>query len=347
VHFHKQPGSLVDPGSYMVRGLVHDGLKLIYQIPVYSPGSPPWSIRDSQTELRPGRWLSDHNDPQGVLFLPQGSPAAPEPQLMFSAAGSEWGDAFMWTTLDGRKLHGQQWAGGVFGGGMYLARDVGPEPVGRAYAYSITRGEEKADPKDEKSKVRTAKIMAFFQGPEERQFKDLPVLEKAVRLGPSTRDNLFCVGGLAVFNGTLVLSAPYDDQLVVIALDATSPDFKSRKPAALGREIARLPLERPQGLAFDAGGNLFARSGTRILKYPGAAAALRAGKPRRSSARAWNPLAPASCMHRRSHWIQPAPSMCPIWGRRSRSRCSPRTAGSSVPSARPAASSSARTTKSG
>ena len=278
VHFHKQAGSLVEPGVYTVRGLVHDGLKLTYQIPVYNPGSPPWSVRDDRTGLRPGRWLSDHNDPQGVLFLPQGSPAAAEPQLMFSAAGSEWGDAFMWTTLAGRKLHGQQWAGGVFGGGMYLARDVGPEPVGRAYAYSITRGEEKADPKDEKSKVRTAKIMAFFQGPEERQFKDLPVLEKAVRLGPSTRDNLFCVGGLAVFNGTLVFSAPYDDQLVVIALDATAPDFKSRKPAALGREIARLPLERPQGLAFDAGGNLFVRSGTRILKYPGAAAALRAGK---------------------------------------------------------------------
>jgi hypothetical protein len=278
VHFHKQAGSLVEPGVYTVRGLVHDGLKLTYQIPVYNPGSPPWSIRDSQAGLRPGRWLSDHNEPQGVLFLPQGSPAAPEPQLMFSAAGSEWGDAFMWTTLDGRKLHGQQWSGGVFGGGMYLARDVGPKPVGQAYAYSITKGEEKLDPKDEKSKMRTAKIMAFFKGSGDRPFSDQPVLEKAVQLGPSTRDNLFCVGGLAVFNGTLVFSAPYDNQLVVVGLDAVEPDFKSKKPAALGKEITRLPLERPQGLAFDAVGNLFVRSGTLILKYPNAATTLRDGK---------------------------------------------------------------------
>ncbi len=278
VHFHKQTGSLAEPGVYTVRGLVHDGLKLTYQIPVYNPGSPPWAVRDSQTGLRPGRWLSDHNDPQGVLFLPHGSPAATEPQLMFSAAGSEWGDAFMWTTLDGVKLHGQQWAGGVFGGGMYLARDVGPDPVLPAYAYSITRGEEKADPKDEKSKVRTAKVMAFLKGSEERPFNDQPVLDGAIRLGTSTRDNLFCVGGLAVFNGTLLFSAPYDNQLVVAGLEASGADPKSKKPAALGREIARLPLERPQGLAFDAGGNLFVRSGARILKYPNAAAALRGGK---------------------------------------------------------------------
>jgi hypothetical protein len=298
VHFHKQPGSLVDPGSYMVRGLVHDGLKLIYQIPVYSPGSPPWSIRDSQTELRPGRWLSDHNDPQGVLFLPQGSPAAPEPQLMFSAAGSEWGDAFMWTTLDGRKLHGQVWAGGVFGGGMYLARDVGPEPVGQAYAYSITKGSlaeddqaelkdgeskapkgnKKSDKKNLEGKLRTAKIMAFFKGSGERSFRDQPIVEKDIRLGTATPDNLFSVGGLAVFNGTLVFSAPYDNQLVVVGLDAAEPDLKSKQRAALGKEIARLSLDRPQGLAFDAGGNLFVRSGTRILKYPDAAATLRDGK---------------------------------------------------------------------
>jgi hypothetical protein len=298
VHFHKQAGSLVEPGVYTVRGLVHDGLKLTYQIPVYSPGSPPWSVRDSQTGLSPGRWLSDHNDPQGVLFLPQGSPAAPEPQLMFSAAGAEWGDAFMWTTLDGRKLHGQRWAGGVFGGGMYLARDVGPKPVGQAYAYSITRGslseddqvelkdgeskaqteKKKSDTKEEKSKMRTARIMAFFKGPEDRPFSDQPVLEKDIRLGTVTPDNLFCVGGLAVFNGTLVFSAPYDNQLVVVELNAVGSDSKSKKPAALGKEIVRLPLERPQGLAFDAGGNLFVRSGTRILKYPAAATTLRDGK---------------------------------------------------------------------
>ena len=63
VHLHKTRGTLVNPGQYVVRGLVRDELKLIYEFAVYNPGHPPWGARDNKTGLNFGRWLSDHNQP--------------------------------------------------------------------------------------------------------------------------------------------------------------------------------------------------------------------------------------------------------------------------------------------
>ena len=36
----------VEPGSYQVRGLLHDDIKLRYLTPVHSPGTPPWHTLD-------------------------------------------------------------------------------------------------------------------------------------------------------------------------------------------------------------------------------------------------------------------------------------------------------------
>ena len=39
--------TLVEPGTYRIRGLVHDGLDLRYEFSVYSPGQPSWKTEDT------------------------------------------------------------------------------------------------------------------------------------------------------------------------------------------------------------------------------------------------------------------------------------------------------------
>ena len=55
--------TLVEPGTYRVRGLVHDGLDLRYEFSVYSPGQPPWKTADTS-----GAWMGDHAPPSEWTF---------------------------------------------------------------------------------------------------------------------------------------------------------------------------------------------------------------------------------------------------------------------------------------
>ena len=64
--------TLVEPGIYRVRGLVHDGLDLRYEFSVYSPGQPSWKTDDTS-----GAWMGDHAPPSDCLFLPHGPDGKP------------------------------------------------------------------------------------------------------------------------------------------------------------------------------------------------------------------------------------------------------------------------------
>jgi hypothetical protein len=286
VHLHKSNGTLVNPGKYVVRGLVRDDLKLIYEFAVYNPGDPPWGVRDPETGLYYGRWLSDHNPPAGALFLPHGSPAGKQPQLMFSAGGSEWGDGFMWTDLEGRKLHGQRWAGGVFSGAERLTRDRGSQGVAGVYAYSL-KGTRTKSKKDPSAKQQFGfRVMAFQQRTERRPgqapFADVQVLgaDRPLAEKNEVPPGVNPVGGLAAWNGLVVVSATCDDQLVIIDAERHHvPKEKGRQEGgSIGEEIGTVDLARPRGLVFNAQGDLFALSDSRLLVFPGAGKTLRERK---------------------------------------------------------------------
>jgi len=57
------------PGTYMVRGIFHEGITPHLEYSIYSPGRPPWPTADGT-----GAWLADHTAPASALFLPEGSP---------------------------------------------------------------------------------------------------------------------------------------------------------------------------------------------------------------------------------------------------------------------------------
>jgi hypothetical protein len=54
-------------GTYRVRGLTHDGIKLVYEFTAYGGGNPAWKTLD-----RSGAWMADHSSPLGAVFLPAG-----------------------------------------------------------------------------------------------------------------------------------------------------------------------------------------------------------------------------------------------------------------------------------
>ena len=91
--------TLIEPGTYRVRGLVHDGLDLRYEYSVYSPGVPPWKTDDAS-----GAWMGDHSSPSDCLFLPQGPDG--KPGLVLATPCAECGHALSFTDFTGKKIKG-------------------------------------------------------------------------------------------------------------------------------------------------------------------------------------------------------------------------------------------------
>ncbi|NQT21058.1 MAG: hypothetical protein HQ592_15225, partial [Planctomycetes bacterium] len=54
-------GKLLEPGSYSVKGLTHNGLGALYEMSFYNPGTPPWRTRDGS-----GGWGTDYYSPSDV-----------------------------------------------------------------------------------------------------------------------------------------------------------------------------------------------------------------------------------------------------------------------------------------
>lgn len=233
----------VEPGRYVLRGLLHDDLRLRYHTKVQSPGNPPWHTAD-----RTGGWLADHTPPIDVLYLPDGSPYGSEPQVLVTAPTGEAGHSAMWLALDGRKLYGTKMQG--WRSAKVLARDLGPRAIDDVYAYGIVekplaiyglRGGKSAGDAEEETCMR----LTLVEEPElPADVEPWPWLESGPKLG------------LAVYNGLAVLSFTQADRLRVYDL---------RKPKdGLAGEIQ---IDSPRGMSFDEQGRLWLLSGTRLVRF--------------------------------------------------------------------------------
>ena len=83
-------GRPVAPGSYRVRGIAMDRIRLRYESTFYNPGTPPWDTADGT-----GGWGADHSRPQ---FL-----AAAGSNVVFGARFPEGGYGLWAVGPDGRK----------------------------------------------------------------------------------------------------------------------------------------------------------------------------------------------------------------------------------------------------
>lgn len=272
------PGKMVSPGKYTVRGLTHPGIDLIYQLSPYTSGNPPWRTDDPGSQ-----WLTNHSAPSDVIFLPagqaperEGKPTSKGGQLMICSRVAEGGSGLAWVDIDGKKLFGQHWLGGVWTAASHLAIDQGDQPVNGVYAYAAASW-----PGDKynqyKSELRLHKLVDAEHrrtAPKDKRMgtgEDLPVLEPnyEIPLLPGappldTKDeramkayrNQYSASltGLAVRNGLVVSAFEKLNQLLFV-------DARSSK--VLG--TAEVP--QPRGLAFDQKGNLYVLSEGRVLRY--------------------------------------------------------------------------------
>ncbi len=224
----------VAPGSYRARGLTSDGIRLIYEFPVNSPGTPPWFTKE-----RNGAWLADHTSAQAVVavsasdtgFLGKG-----QSRVIFAAITAECGDAFMALDLAGKKIIGNNDFGWT--GAYAMALDRGPLAPGKAgdpWLYCVVPGDD------------TVSLNLFtHDGKAVSAFKH-KARNKVTWNGGKTSDSI------AAWNGIVVISVPHDKELLVV------------DPVAK-RLLGRIAQDDPRGVMFDNQGRLLVASKSQIKR---------------------------------------------------------------------------------
>lgn len=224
-------GNRVGAGTYAVRGLTHDGIRLYYEFSYNTAGNPAWFTPD-----RSGAWMADHALPVAAVFLPKGASAFGEgrPQVMLSSILCESGDPTIFVDSTGQKLYGKHFFG--WDGAVALARDVGSKPANGYFTYMLMgwRGERLA--------IRG--ITSQGAGKE---------IVNITTRNAQPREPASIGTAMAIHDGLAVVSLPLDDELVFIDLASKST-------------IGRTTLKAPKGLHFDAKGVLHAISDKQVVK---------------------------------------------------------------------------------
>ena len=256
--------SLVKAGEYRLRGLTHDGIAVKFEIPIQSPGSPPWHTADGS-----GAWLSDHSPPADVVFLPKGTLHGEGSQLFVSASIAETGHAFMWLNEEGKKLFGKRCSG--FMGSDVVAADVGPEPSSRIHSYSASyrKGLLQLLGHIEGGEHIVLQVIALdsFSSSGANKTGETKKKEKAAptqEVVPKWKLKQSMIAnrsddwkGLVVYNQTAVASLAAEN--IILFMDAG--EGQRRKGA-----FAAARIHNPKGLATDTDGHLYVISGTEVLR---------------------------------------------------------------------------------
>ena len=251
------PAEYVTPGTYHVRGLWHRQVDLNYQLSVYSPGEPPWPTLDNS-----GGWMTNHTPASCAVFIPAQKAPGGRPLIGLGAYVSEGGSAFSWVNLDGKKIGGRGWIGGNWTGAQYLASDSGSEAEKNVAAY-VGSAFQPSGPNG-KVEIRLTKLTTLAASGDQPVMKDTIKLDPIASSGASESGSATpakYLGGLAVWNGLLVMSETSFDKLIFI-------DSKA------GKVIGEAAVHRPGVLTFDNEGRLLLISETSLLRYAAAASAV-------------------------------------------------------------------------
>lgn len=244
------PEQLVAPGEYRVRGLARGPVELRYEFAVYSPGDPPWPTPDHR-----GGWLSNHCPPMAAAFVPAGrTQGTGAPLLYLGCLLSEGPDGLALVDLDGNKVGGRMWIGGLWTSAPYLACDTGPKADPGTAVYVASAAATEGERNKPETRVPELRITAVnsLQVNEKKVAKLF--LERPAGLAREANPAAGVLGGLAARDGRIVCALTSLNRLLAIE-------------AASGKEVASVAVPAPAGLAFDAQGALLVVSGTNVLRF--------------------------------------------------------------------------------
>ena len=252
------PGTLVKPRTYCVRGLTRPAIRANYVMtPYFGKANPPWNNGDHSSE-----WLANHTPPDAVAFVPagraperKGQPTSTGGQVLIGSYVAEGGSGVAWLDMDGNKLYGQMWIGGVWTGATQIAVDAGPNAVPGIYAYTASAWDNELRLYElQKQKGNAPRDTRMGYG------DDRPVLSPTWKF-PNAKggawnqagDNV-AISGLAAQNGLIVIALSKLNQLLFV-------------DGAKRRVWGTVPMTDPRGVAFDSVGGLFVLSGNNLFYY--------------------------------------------------------------------------------
>ncbi|WP_020213554.1 hypothetical protein [Flavobacterium rivuli] len=230
------PGKFVQPGNYIMRGIVHSKITPTYEFSLYNAGTPAW-----HTPTGTGGWMANHSPPQAALFVPANQSPTGEPAVYLGSYVTEGPDALIWTNLDGKKLGGKKWLGGIWTGAPYLARDTGDKADKNMFAYAASVWYQ-----DKERKTSELRITGI-NTKKDKEILKYTLGNRDVNLNIESEIN-----GLAVYNNKGVVSL--QNQLIVIDLEN-------------GTVIKKINIDSPKGLTFNSKGQLFVISAKKLLRY--------------------------------------------------------------------------------
>jgi hypothetical protein len=230
----------VAPGTYAVRGLTHDGIRMTYETTINNPGTPRWATKD-----RAGGWLADHSPPADILYLPSAIRAPNgkgDSRFLVCATSAEAGDEFVWLDSEGRRLYGTN---DGFWGGTHLARDSGTNPAAGYFAFVFQSGQRDSDNFNievRAFKSDTGQLERVINYPRPRTLRTFKDHEQ------------YGSDGVAVHNGRLVFAITMLNKLVFVDV---------RKKELLGE----FKIASPKAPTFDAQGRLYVLSEGRLKRF--------------------------------------------------------------------------------
>ena len=229
---YRIPAELAEVGTYRVRGLVHAGIHLRYEFPVYNAGDPPWPTADHT-----GAWLSNHSPPSSALFVPADKAPGGKPLIYLGSYVSEGRDGLAWIDLDGHKRGGVTWVGGDLDGRAVPGAATRANRPRQAPTFIPGRAWE--------GELRLTAMTAHG---------DKPVVKYPLNCGREATN--FALAGLAAHNGLLVCSLRGQKELLFI-------------DAKAGKVLGKRAVDDPRGLAFDSKGRLLVLAGRQLLGLSG------------------------------------------------------------------------------
>ena len=238
--------AVAPPGSYRVRGLVRDALKLNYQFTIMpNVSGTPWP---TNTGKRSGGWLGDHGNPTATLFIPKARSPEGRDTMLLASSVNEAAHGLAWTDLDGNKLAGQKTLGGHWTGASHLAYDQGSNAHQDIYAYARM---------DWTDGIRITGLS--------------PRGDVKIALHPQRSAADGSVGDIAVHNGILALSVFEPDAVVLY-------DVRNVSVTSQAKIINEVKIPRPHGMLFDRDGRLLVISGNQLVRYRPTGSALGASE---------------------------------------------------------------------